>query len=343
MDLGERKLKILKAVVETYVATGEPVGSKALCEALDFPVSSATIRNEMAELAEMGLLEQPHTSAGRVPSHLGYRLYINRLMQPKPVPEEEQRYIDSILTAAADDPERLLEEASQMLARLTKMAAVSTSPTDEDATVRNIEFVQTGRRSGMVMLMTSFGMIKTRAFRCDYDLTPDILRVFYRLVNQKLRGLPLASITPAYIQSMAVTLGDMAMLLPAVLMAVLEAAKDALAADVRLEGETNLLFFPESELMSTRRVIEFLNHRKELAQLLLHQGGSVRVLIGRENERPELMDSSVVVARYSLAGNEAGAIGVIGPTRMDYARMITSLEYLARSVGTLLSEILDIE
>ena len=329
--------------METYVATGEPVGSKALCEALDFPVSSATIRNEMAELAEMGLLEQPHTSAGRVPSHLGYRLYINRLMQPKPVPEEEQRYIDSILTAAADDPERLLEEASQMLARLTKMAAVSTSPTDEDATVRNIEFVQTGRRSGMVMLMTSFGMIKTRAFRCDYDLTPDILRVFYRLVNQKLRGLPLASITPAYIQSMAVTLGDMAMLLPAVLMAVLEAAKDALAADVRLEGETNLLFFPESELMSTRRVIEFLNHRKELAQLLLHQGGSVRVLIGRENERPELMDSSVVVARYSLAGNEAGAIGVIGPTRMDYARMITSLEYLARSVGTLLSEILDIE
>ena len=136
---------------------------------------------------------------------------------------------------------------------------------------------------------------------------------------------------------------QMLLLLPAVLMAVLEAAKDALAADVRLEGETNLLFFPESELMSTRRVIEFLNHRKELAQLLLHQGGSVRVLIGRENERPELMDSSVVVARYSLAGNEAGAIGVIGPTRMDYARMITSLEYLARSVGTLLSEILDIE
>lgn len=343
MNLGERKLKILKALVETYVATGEPVGSKALCEALDFPVSSATIRNEMAELSEMGLLEQPHTSAGRVPSHLGYRLYINRLMQPKPLAEEERQYMDSVLNTAADDPERLLGNASQMLARLTKMAAVSTSPTDEDATVRNIELVQTGRRSGMVMLMTSFGMVKMRPFRCDYDLTPEILRVFYRLINQKLRGLQLSSITPAFIQSMAAALGDTFMLLPDVLMAVLEAAKDALAADIRLEGETNLLFFPESELFSARRVIEFLNNRRELGHLLLNQNGSLKVLIGKENEQPELKESSIVVARYSLAGNQAGAIGVIGPTRMDYARMLTNLEYLARSVGNLLSEILDIE
>ena len=109
MELSERKQKILSAIVDTYVKTGEPVGSKALCEALDFSVSSATIRNEMAELVEMGLLEQPHTSAGRVPSHLGYRLYINQLMEKRPISEEEQRYIDANLSGAMDDPEHLLE------------------------------------------------------------------------------------------------------------------------------------------------------------------------------------------------------------------------------------------
>lgn len=343
MEISERKRKILAAIVEAYVKTGEPVGSKALCKALDYAVSSATIRNEMADLVEMGLLEQPHTSAGRVPSHEGYRLYIDQLMNQTPITEEEQRFIDGNLSSSADDPEHLLEDASQILAEMTRYAAVSTTPSDEEATVRHLQLVQTGRCTAMVVMMISSGMLKNKIFRCDYDLTPEILRIFHKMLNEKLAGIPVASITPAFIQTMAASLGEMTMLMPSVLMAVLEAAREAMEAEVRLEGQYNLLFLPEFGMDSARRLMEFLNQREQLIRLLEGQAGATKVLIGPESEYPELYDSSLVVSRYYLGGKNAGAIGIIGPTRMDYAKMIPKLEYLASSVGTLLSEIMDME
>ena len=343
MELGERKLKILSAIVETFVKTGEPVGSKALCEALDFSVSSATIRNEMADLAEMGLLEQPHTSAGRVPSHLGYRLYINRLMNRKPLSDEEQRYIDGTLLESADDPEKLLSDTSQLLAGMTKLAAVTTTPSDENATVRHIQFVQTGKRTAMLVMMTSTGLVKNKMFRCDYDLTPEILRIFHGILNEKFQNLPLAAITPALVQTMAASLGEMTMLMPSVLMATLEAANEARDTELCLGGQTNLLFLPEFDAATAKRMMEFLNRRSDFVKLLNSQSDNLSVLIGRESGRPELVDSSLVVAKYRIGKKESGVIGVIGPTRMDYAKMIPSLEYLAQSVGRLLSNLLDIE
>ncbi|MCI9274386.1 MAG: heat-inducible transcription repressor HrcA [Clostridiales bacterium] len=343
MEISERKRKILAAIVEAYVKTGEPIGSKALCEALDYSVSSATIRNEMADLVELGLLEQPHTSAGRIPSHEGYRLYIDQLMHQTPLTEDEQRFIDGSLSASANDPEHLLEDASQILAEMTRYAAVSTTPSDEEATVRHLQLVQTGRRTAMVVMTTSSGMLKNKIFRCDYDLTPEILRIFHKMLNEKLGGIPVASITPAFIQTMAASLGEMTMLMPSVLMAVLEASREAMETDVRLEGQYNLLFLPEFGMDNARRLMEFLNQREQLIRLLEGQTGVTKVLIGPESEYPELYDSSLVVSRYSLGGKNAGAIGIIGPTRMDYAKMIPKLEYLASTVGTLLSEIMDME
>lgn len=343
MEISERKRKILAAIVEAYVKTGEPIGSKALCEALDYSVSSATIRNEMADLVELGLLEQPHTSAGRIPSHEGYRLYIDQLMHQTPLTEDEQRFIDGSLSASANDPEHLLEDASQILAEMTRYAAVSTTPSDEEATVRHLQLVQTGRRTAMVVMTTSSGMLKNKIFRCDYDLTPEILRIFHKMLNEKLGGIPVASITPAFIQTMAASLGEMTMLMPSVLMAVLEASREAMETDVRLEGQYNLLFLPEFGMDNARRLMEFLNQREQLIRLLEGQTGVTKVLIGPESEYPELYDSSLVVSRYSLGGRNAGAIGIIGPTRMDYAKMIPKLEYLASTVGTLLSEIMDME
>ena len=343
MEISERKRKILAAIVEAYVKTGEPIGSKALCEALDYSVSSATIRNEMADLVELGLLEQPHTSAGRIPSHEGYRLYIDQLMHQTPLTEDEQRFIDGSLSASANDPEHLLEDASQILAEMTRYAAVSTTPSDEEATVRHLQLVQTGRRTAMVVMTTSSGMLKNKIFRCDYDLTPEILRIFHKMLNEKLGGIPVASITPAFIQTMAASLGEMTLLMPSVLMAVLEASREAMETDVRLEGQYNLLFLPEFGMDNARRLMEFLNQREQLIRLLEGQTGVTKVLIGPESEYPELYDSSLVVSRYSLGGKNAGAIGIIGPTRMDYAKMIPKLEYLASTVGTLLSEIMDME
>jgi heat-inducible transcriptional repressor len=341
LELSERKQKILAAVVDLYVATGEPVGSKALCDTLDFSVSSATVRNEMSELAELELLEQPHTSAGRVPSHKGYRIYIDTLMKKKPVTSEEQRYIDSLLLPSAYDPEKLLDGVARALASMTKFAAVSTTPSGSGSDIRAFQFVQTSRRTAMVILMTSAGTMKSRVFHCDFNITPEIMRVFFRVLNEKLVGLPVAAITPAYIQSLAASLGDMTMLMSDALMAVLDVAQESMQSEICLDGEMNLLYYRELGNGSVNRIMDFLSRPEELSRLLMQHSNGMKVLIGAETKRPELSDSSVIISRYAIGGRDAGAIAIIGPTRMDYSKIISNIEYLSGSVGRMLTELLD--
>ena len=343
MGLSERKQKILAAVIDLYVATGEPVGSKALCDTLDFAVSSATVRNEMSELSELGLLEQPHTSAGRIPSQKGYRVYVDTIMKKHPISGEEQRYIDSLLLPSAYDPGRLLDGVSRALAGMTKFAAVSTTPSGNAADIRAIQFVQTSRRTAMVILMSSAGTMKSRVFHCDFDITPEILRVFFRMLNEKMIGLPVSAITPAYIQTLAASLGDMSMLMSSALMAVLDVAQDSMQSEVCLDGEMNLLFCHELGQSGIRRIMDFLSRPQELSRLLMQQASSIKVLIGEETNRPELSESSVIVSRYAVGGKDAGAIAIIGPTRMNYGKIISNIEYLSGSVERMLTELMDME
>jgi heat-inducible transcriptional repressor len=343
LELSLRKQKILAAIVDLYVATGEPVGSRLLCQTLDFNVSSATVRNEMSDLSAAGLLEQPHTSAGRVPSQKGYRVYIDTLMKRAPISGAEKRYIDSLILPSAYDPEKLLDGAASMLASMTKFAAVSTAPAGDSAVVKAVQFVQTGRRTAMALLMTSNGITKSRIFHCDYDITPEILHVFFRVLNEKLIGVPVASITPGYIQSLAASLDDMSILMSSALMAIVQAARESLESEVCLDGEINLVFRSEFGQDEIRRILDFLSRPAELCSLLMRQEGSMRVLIGDETKRPELKDSSIVVSRYAVGGKDSGVIAIIGPTRMNYGKIISNMEYLSDSVGRILTKLMNME
>ncbi|MDD5952416.1 MAG: heat-inducible transcriptional repressor HrcA [Oscillospiraceae bacterium] len=345
--LSPRKLQVLAAIVESYVATGEPVGSKSLAERLG--VSSATIRNEMAALAEIGYLEQPHTSAGRIPSQRGYRMYVDHLMGDLTISPEEQMQLDRMLMLDAYEPEKLLENVSRVLASLTRFAALSTTPSGSNAMIRGVQFVQTGRRTAMVILMMSSGVMKNRVFKCDFDITPEMMRIFFRVLNERLAGQPLKAITPPFMQGLAASLGELAILMSSALRAVLELAQDSMEADIRLNGQMNLLFYPEFDSGRARRVMDFLESRKALCSLLFNDTdlppakGPVRILIGTESHRPELQDSSIIVARYDIAGQPAGAIGILGPTRMDYRSLVAHLSYLSRSVGRMLTDLMSEE
>ena len=339
MELSERKQKILAAVVSSYIENGDPVGSKSI--AADLGVSSATVRNEMADLSALGFLEQPHTSAGRVPSQRGYRLYIDRLMERKQVSAREKTFIDSALQAGAYDPERLLLNVSKVLAEITRFAAVSTTPSGTMAVVRAVQFVQTSRRTAMIVLMPSAGTMKTRVFHCDFDLTPEILRIFFRVFNEKLAGKPVSAITPAFIQTMAASLGEMMLLMSSALMALLEVANATMETDVCLDGQMNLLFYPEYLGEKALSMMHFFKRSEELSRLLLNQPEGTQVLVGAEAGRPELTESGMVITRYAIGGEDAGAIGVIGPMRMDYGRMIANLEYLSEGVGALLTRLME--
>lgn len=332
MEMTPRKEKILSSVVRDFVKSGEPVGSKAIAD--EIGVSSATVRNEMAELIELGLLEQPHTSAGRVPSQKGYREYVDRLMQVPALREEEKRYFDSLLVGSAYEPERLLLSVCRLLSGVTRYAAAVTTPSGMTARVKAVQFVQTSRRTAMLLLMSSAGTMKTRVFHCDFDLTGEILRVLFRLFNEKVTGREVMEITPAFLQTMAASFGEMMVLAGPALQALLEAAQDTVKTEVLVSGQMNLLFYPELE---HRQIMDFLERKEDVVALLRQKPGRVSVLIGSEAERPELRDASFLISRYAVGGQDVGSLALLGPTRVDYARLTAILQYLTEKVGLMLT------
>ena len=247
-------------------------------------------------------------------------------MEVPPVKEEERRVFDSMLLSGSYEPEQLLGRAARLLAGATRCAAVATTPSGDTAQVRAVQFVQTSRRTAMLILMSSAGTMKTR-------VTNDILRVFFRVFNGKLAGKNVSDITPAFLQGVGVSLGEMYVLMGAPLRALLEVARDTMGTEVLLAGQMNLLFYPELGQVSARRVMDFLERREDVANLLRQKPGQVSFLIGREMGRPELDRSALGVARYQVDGHDAGALAVLGPVRMDYPRVASVLQYMAGQVG----------
>lgn len=338
-DLSERKQKILSAIVEQYIATGEPVGSKALAGHPELSVSSATVRNEMAELASMGYLDQPHTSAGRVPTEKAYRYYIDNLMERRQPDEEDKRLMDATLKNRWVDPETVLEQAGELLAEMTNYAAVSTTPADEQATISRVELVPMGSRKAMLVLLTSTGVLKSRLCRTETALTPVMVESFYHIVGSAFLSVPVCEISMATIQTLAASLGENALAMTPLLITLAELARDASQSDIILEGETNLLNHRELD-MDAAQLLGFLQKSHPIANVALPKEG-LRVLIGRENPYKELENSSFVVARYNIGENTGGSLGIIGPIRMNYERVISNLEYITALVGKFLSEALE--
>lgn len=341
MELSERKKKLLAAIVERYIATGEPVGSKALAELPSLSVSSATIRNEMSELVSLGLLEQPHTSAGRIPSSAGYRYYVDNLMGQYELSPQEKRLIDLKLQNASGDAKKVLESAGNILAEMTRCAAVSTTPADEAAVVRRVELVPIGTRTAMIVMLTSSGIIKSRVLKTISEITVDMAESFYNIVNANFIGKPAASMHLAKIQTLAVSLGEKSLEMTPLLVALADVAAMTERTELLLEGQSNLLNYREYE-QNAYALIEFLRRAEPLGQIFREpQGGEkdgLQVLIGDENRFRELQNSSMIFGNYEIAGHQSGTLGLIGPTRIDYARLIPSLQYLTQIVGKILSE-----
>jgi len=295
MEPTQRKMKILEAVVEAYIRSGDPIGSKAICDVLDFSVSSATVRNDMAELSSLGLLEQPHTSSGRVPTELGYRVYIDDLMKPVSLDKKEQKLIKDNLDINSDTPERLLETAADILSRITGCAAVAASPPGENSHIRHVKFVRTGNYTAMAVVITSLGSVKPRLFRCDYMITPSLLEMFDKAVNDRLAGMPVTSVTPAFIQTTALSFGEMSMIMPNVLLAVSEAAKEASADGIAVRGKSNLFSMSELASSNGKRAMELFERPAELLKLISAAEARSGVLIGSEMRDPALSCLSIAL------------------------------------------------
>lgn len=342
MNFGKRKRKILSAIIKKHIEFGVPIGSKTVCNELDIVVSSATVRSEMAELSELGYLDQPHTSAGRIPSRSGYRLYVNHLMEAELLSEDEKNFINGTLCSVADDPERLLNETAKLLSKITNLTAVLTTPPNYKAKIRDVQFVITGKRNAMLILMTTTGIVQNKLFRCNYNITEELINAFRRVINDKFKGKFLKDLNPESMNMLAATDSDMFLLMSPVLNALMEATREALEIHVKVSGETNLLMATEFKSEDVIKVFKFLRSKEDMLKILFTRERGTSIFIGEEDLHPDFGAVSVITSRYTVGGR-SGAIGVIGPVRMNYSALIAKIEYLSVAVGGWLGRILEID
>jgi len=339
--LADRKKLILKALVESFLSTGEPVGSKTLMNLEGLNCSSATIRNDMADLTARGYLTQPHTSAGRIPTVKGCRYYLDNLMPYVPLNPRLREYIDARLMKAGDTPEKILREAAAVLSEITSMAAVTTTPPAEDARIHRIRIVGIGRHTAMAIVVTTTGACKSSLFRTSFVMTEEITAVFDKTLNRALAGVPLSEINRGFMQTLAASFKELALFLPEVLIVIMEIAEKALVTELCINGSARLLFMPELDPLAARGAISFLNDTKSVARLLSKAKES-RVYMGNESGFPELAGVSVIALRYNIGGFPAGSIALFAPLRANYPELISTVKYTAEIVSSLIDELVDI-
>ncbi len=334
--VNERKLKILAAVVEEYVRTGEPVGSKAIASLPDIGVSAATVRNDMAMLEQLGYLEQPHTSAGRVPTISGYRLYIEELMRPPALPDAERERLDDMLEAQGPLTEELLiQNATTALAELTQCAAVVSDFSPKFSVISKVEVIPAGRRVYVVLLITSGGSIKNKACRLEFDLTNEQLDTFSDYLSKNLEGVSVADLSDERMANLTAAMSAYMMTMAPLVQGICEISRDLRQHALMFRGEKNLFSCEDLDKME---VVRFIEHKDELVKLLDDSFSGIRVMFGEGGDSFVIGNSSMIVSKYRKGEQNVGSLGVIGPMRLDYAKVIPYLEYFSQKITDLISE-----
>lgn len=332
-ELDDRKRKILKAIIRTYLETGEPVGSRTISKDTDLKLSSATIRNEMSDLEEMGYILQPHTSAGRIPSDMGYRLYVDELMQEK---EKEVSMIQEMMIEKTDRMEKVLKQVVRILASNTNYATMITGPTYHHNKVKFIQLSKVNESQILAVIVVEGNLVKNQIIDLKEPIDDEQILKLNLLLNTQLNGLSIDQINLGMIKK----LKEQAGVHSSVVSEVLDAVAMAIAVDeeevpVYTSGATNIFKYPElADSSRASELISALEDKKELVEMIKdtvaegEESTGIQVYIGSESPLQTMKDCSVVTASYDLGEGMKGTIGIIGPKRMDYENVVDNLKTL---------------
>lgn len=334
LELTERKKQIMRAVVENYITTAEPVGSKAIMDLAGLKVSSATIRNEMADLEEMGLLEQPHTSAGRIPSAKGYRVYVNELMQEHKLSMQETENINQALHMKMAELDKIIDQAGKAVSHMTNYPTFAVAAPSEHVTIRRFNLLPVEESSFIAVLMSDNSVVRNKIIKSVHPVTEPQLQLLTTLLNTSFIGLSLENMGEALERVGAHADGDSFTLISLVVNFAQEVLEELGSKSVHTAGIANLLTHPEYQSIDKAQpLMEYLTEDIDPTRFPVLQEGQTKVLIGPENVSSALKDTSVVVASYDIGDNMRGIIGVVGPTRMDYAKVTARLSYFAEGLS----------
>lgn len=331
--LDDRKKKVLQAIVEEYINTAEPVSSNALTNNYGLNYSSATIRNEMAELEKKGYLDKTHTSSGRIPSEKGYRYYVDELINDNDISLEEIKYISSKLETKVIEIEDLARLTATTISEVTHYTTLSIGPKNDEQLIEEIKFVQLGNRMMMAVILTDTGLVKETIIKFDEDITQKQVETVNYMFNQKLKGKPLETIKGPLEEYLM----DEMTYSVNVIKPIIEQIKKVLAEDekIYLEGANKSFELPEFNSLEVAKNFVNVLDTKELMEDMLNSGFAqdINVYIGNENEKEELKDFSVVTFKHRVGNKDLGTIGIIGPKRMDYSKVISVMKYISKKLN----------
>ncbi len=337
-ELSERKKLILKAIIDTHINMGEPVGSKYLTRYEEITFSSATIRNEMAELEEMGYLEQPHTSAGRIPSQLGYRFYVDQLMQHYRITAAELGELDKLMKLKAAEVDRILDRATKLMSMLTNYTGVALKRSVTQTTIARFDVMYLSPRSFILVMLTASGAVKTRQIRLGFDLPRATAEKLAAVLNEFAAGREIDKLTLPEILAMQSGVESGEQLINPIIKAIWETVNEPEDSELMFDGVNNLLSYPEySDIGAVRDMLGLLDDKVELTEVMSGaKGEGTNIFIGSESP-VEVMNNSSLIFRTVKSGERiVGAIGVIGPRRMDYSKVVSLVDYMSRNIQRLM-------
>ena len=340
MELSERKKKVLRSIVDLYIRTAEPVGSKAIAELPDMNYSSATIRNEMADLLAMGYLEQPHTSAGRVPSAAGYRLYVDELMADYRLSMEETKSINLSLEEKMQRVDKMVEKVAKLVSQATDLPAITAASRTGTATVKRFELLQAGAGSFILIVMLSNEEVVNKLIKLPLSVEDSDLKVLSALLNATMTELFAEEFTASLMERVMASAGNAAPLVPVIVEFTADTLRRQSSTNMAVTGQARLLGLPEyRDVDKAQRVLSSIDE-DTLSNLpaVMQNANGTKVLVGPELVAQELKDTSVVMTKFDIGDGMQGMIGVVGPTRMDYAKVTARLSYFAESLSKMFAK-----
>ncbi len=336
MTMDERKRKILQAIIDDYIGTAEPIGSRTIARKHELGLSSATIRNEMADLEEMGYLAQLHTSSGRVPSDKGYRLYVDQLMQVHDLNADEIEKIKSAMETRINELSQLIRQASAVLSRFTRYTSMSMQPKMKTCVIKAVQVVPIEDGTALVIVVTTAGIVRSNLVKISDSIRPDELIKISNVLNKKLTGLTFEEINAHIATEIEKEAGVSGELLLPILEGVIDRNNQIDNPEVHIEGTTNIFHHPEfKDMVKARNFMNMLDEKASLSRMLFDsiESGGIAIRIGSENDMSGIREYSLVTANYNIADTFIGTIGIIGPTRMEYPKVISSMRLIRRLIN----------
>ena len=340
--LDDRKLKILYAIINSYIFSAEPIGSRTISKQYDLGVSSATIRNEMSDLEELGFLNKPHSSAGRIPSDKAYRLYVDEMLKAQKfkIDLNKKEQIGNFLAKESREIEQLLQNSAKILSAVTSYTALAISPKMKEARIKHIQLIPINSKQILMVLISDTGVVKNSIFRLNKEISEEQINLISNILNNRLKGLSIDEIDENISTEIIKEIYEFKNIIDNIIPVINQSIEDIYNVDLYSDGITKILNFPEyKDLEKAKSFISFLEDKDMMVELMLNNSltQDIEITIGNENIHEPIKGCSLITANYRLGDKVIGKIGIIGPTRMDYNMVIKNLNLVSINI----SEIID--